>query len=185
MGYPQRLTKAHAKGRETILTNLALMKYFNHKNQNDGTKGPRILGQVFLASGLLVIFVALFVELETDPQKVALVAGGALVIGLILASIKSGILIDFQNHQFKEYKKILWFSFGEWEDLPEIDQVELVHHSFRTSYIPNGITPTLNGQITLYKVVLLVNSTKFIALDYSKEKAAIVGLEEIKEGLGI
>ncbi|MCE7055381.1 hypothetical protein LZF95_11905 [Algoriphagus sp. AGSA1] len=109
------------------------MKHFHHKNQNDGTKGPRTLGQIFLASGLLVILVVIFVEFDTDPLKVVLVAGGALVIGLILASIKSGTLIDFQNQQFREYKKILWFSFGEWETLPQVGRVELIHHSFRTS----------------------------------------------------
>lgn len=161
------------------------MKHFNHKNQNDGTKGPRTLGQIFLASGLLVILVAFFVELETDPLKVILVAGGALVIGFVLASIKSGILIDFQNDQFKEYKKILWFSFGEWEALPHVGHVDLIHHSFRSSYIPNGITPTLNGQITRYKVVLLANNKKFLVLDYTKEKDAIAALDEIKKGLGI
>lgn len=160
------------------------MKHFNHKNQNDETKGPRILGQIFLASGLLVILVAFFLELETDPLKVILVAGGALVIGFILASIKSGILIDFQNDQFKEYKKILWFSFGEWEALPQVGHVELIQHSFQSSYIPNGITPTLNGQITRYKVVLLANNKKFLVLDYAKEKDAAAALDEIQKGLG-
>ncbi|WP_057937071.1 hypothetical protein [Algoriphagus resistens] len=161
------------------------MKHFNYKNQNDGTKGPRILGQIFLASGLLVILVAFFVEVETDPLKVVLVAGGAVVIGFILASIKSGILIDFQNYQFKKYKRILWFSFGEWEALPQVGHLELIHHSFRSSYIPNGITPTLNGQITLYKVVLLANNKKFLVLDYTKEKDAVAALDEIEKGLGI
>ncbi|MDR7128520.1 hypothetical protein J2X69_000852 [Algoriphagus sp. 4150] len=161
------------------------MKYFNHKNQNDETKGPRILGQIFLASGLLVILVAFFVELDTDPLKIALVAGGALFIGFIFASIKSGTLIDFRNNQFKEYKNILWFSFGEWKVLPQVGHVELIHHSFRSSYIPNGITPTLNGIITRYKVVLLVNNKKFLVLDYSKEKDAVIALEKIKMGFGI
>ncbi|SFU08246.1 hypothetical protein SAMN04489724_3789 [Algoriphagus locisalis] len=161
------------------------MKHFHYKNKNDGTKGPRILGQIFLASGLIVILLSFINDLETEPTKIALVAGGALVIGAILSSLNSGTLFDFQNRRFKVYQKILWFESGEWEELPEIDQVDLVHHSFRTSYIPNGITPTLNGQVTIYKVVMVANETKFLALDFSREKDAVKALEKIKTGMSI
>lgn len=161
------------------------MRYFYYKSQNDGTKGPRLLGQIFLGAGLVVMLVPLFFEVETDPLKIALVGGGAFLTGLILSSIKSRILIDFDRKKFKEYKSIIWFKYGEWKVLPEIEQVELIHHSFRKSYVPNGITPTLSGQVTSYKIVLLANGAKFLVLEYTEEKDAIVALEEVKERLGI
>lgn len=161
------------------------MQYFNYKNQNDGTKGPRLLGQLILASGVIVILLAFFLELETDSLKLALVGGGAIGLGIVLSSIQSGILFDFQTKKFKEYQSILWFKSGIWQELPEINHVDLIHHSFRTSFIPNGITPTMNGQVTIYKIVLLANGTKFLALDFRKEKDAVFALEKIKKGLGI
>ncbi|UZD21657.1 hypothetical protein PBT90_19270 [Algoriphagus halophytocola] len=167
------------------LTDRKAEKYFNYKSRNDGTKGPRLLGQIFLASGVIVILLSFINDLETENTKIALVAGGALVIGAILSTLNSGTLFDFQNRKFKEYQRFLWFESGEWEGLPEIDQVELVFHSFRTSFMPNGITPTINGQVTIYKCVLLSNGTKFLALDFEKEKAAVDALQKIKEGLGI
>ncbi len=159
------------------------MQYFKYRSKNDGTKGPRTLGQIILASGLIVILVPLFADLDTEHLKIALVGGGALLIGIILSSLNSGTLFDFQSRKFKEYQRILWFESGEWEALPEIDQVELIQHTFRTSFIPNGITPTMNGQVTNYKIVLLADGTKFLALDFSREKDAISALEEIKNAL--
>ena len=161
------------------------MQNFNYKSRNDGTKGPRILGQILLASGLIVILVPFFDELDTEPLKIALVGGGAILIGIILSSLKSGILFDFQRRKFKEYQRILWFESGEWEALPEINHVELIHHTFRTSFIPNGITPTMNGPVTVYKIIMLANGAKFLVLEYIQEKEAAAALEEINSALGI
>ena len=158
---------------------------FIYKNKNDETTGPRLLGYIFLASGIIVIIISLITDLETEHTKIALVSGAALVIGVILSSFNSRILFDFHSRKLKKYQSILWFKSGEWEQLPEIDKVELIHHSFRTSYIPNGITPTLNGQKTIYKIVLLANGAKFLALDFNREKDAIDALEKIKRALRI
>lgn len=161
------------------------MQYFNHKSRNDGTKGPRILGQILLASGVIVILIPFLADLDTEPLKIALVGGGAILIGIILSSLKSGTLFDFKCRKFKEYQRILWFESGEWKQLPEIDHVEMIHHTFRTSFIPNGITPTMNGLVTIYKIVLLANGAKFLVLDYSQEKEAVAAMEGIKRGLSI
>mgnify|MGYP003662305248 FL=1 len=161
------------------------MDQFTYIRQNDGTRGPRLLGQILLASGIFVILVPLFVDLDTDPLKLALVGGGAVLFGIILSSIKSRIVFAFERKLYKESHSILWFKSGEWEPLPEIDHAELIHHSFRTSYTPNGITPTLNGQVTLYKIVLLANGAKFLVLDFNREKDAVVALEKIKSALEV
>jgi hypothetical protein len=158
---------------------------FNHKNQNAGINRVRLLAICLIAAGLIVLLVPFFFEVDTDSQKIGLVGGGAFLIGMLLISIYSGTLIDFQKHRFREYQSILWFKFGKWEALPRIEHVELIHHSFRSTNTPNGISPTLSQQVTIYKCVLLSNSTKFLALDYTKEKDAIADLEEIREGLGI
>ncbi|MEP0711589.1 hypothetical protein [Algoriphagus sp.] len=161
------------------------MQQFIYKNHNDGTKGPRLLGQIMLGAGLVVILVRLLFDMDTDPMKVALVGGGAILIGLIMSTIKSRILIDFAGKKYKEYQTILWYNMGDWMDLPLVHKAEIVQHSFRKTFVPNGITPTMSAQVTIYKVVLLADGRKFLVLDYAKEKKAALALEELKEGLGI
>lgn len=107
------------------------------------------------------------------------------MIGMFLISIYSGTLIDFQKHRFREYQSIFWFKLGQWQKLPKIEHAELILHSFRSRNTPNGITPTLSGLVTIYKVILLANGTKFLALDFNLEKDAVEALEEIKNELGI
>ncbi len=161
------------------------MDQFNHKNQNSGINGARLLGICLISAGLIVLLVPIFIDVSTDSQKIGLVGGGAFLFGMLLISIYSGIRIDFRSNRFKEYKSVLWFKFGQWEELPKIEHAELILHSFRSTNTPNGISPTLSREVTIYKCVLLANGTKFLALDFSKEKDAIAALEEIKERLEI
>jgi hypothetical protein len=167
------------------LLSLHNVQQFIYRNQNDGTKGPRLLGQIFLGAGLLVMVMALVLDVETDPLKLALVGGGALLIGLIMSSFKSRIVIDFERKKYKEYQTILWYKIGDWMDLPSVNKAEIVQHSFRRTFIPNGITPTMSGLVTVHKVVLLTDGRKFLALDYNDEKKAVRALEELMSGLGI
>lgn len=147
--------------------------------------GPRLLGLILIAAGALVLIVPFFVVVGTDPQKIGLVGGGALIIGLIMVSIYSGTLLDFDKRRYKEYQCIFWIKLGTWQELPTIERAELLLHSYRNKNTPNGITPTLVQDVTIYKCVLLANGTKFIALDFAKEKDAVAALERIKRGLDI
>jgi hypothetical protein len=158
---------------------------FNHKNKSSGINGTQLLGLILLAAGSIVLLVPLFFEVNTDPQEIGLVGGGSFLIGLLMISIYSGTLIDFEENRFKEYQSILWVKIGDWHELPKIDKVELIHHTFQSRNTPNGISPTLSQIITIYKCVLLVDGTKFLALDYNQEKDAVMDLEKIKSGLGI
>lgn len=161
------------------------LSQFNHKYETAGILGPRLLGLILIAAGALVLIVPFFIVIGTDPQKIGLVGGGALIIGLIIVSIYSGILLDFDNRRYKEYQSIFWIKLGTWQQLPTIERVELVLHSFRSKNTPNGISPTLVQDVTIYKCVLLANGTKFLSLDFAKEKDAVSALERIKRGLKI
>ncbi|MBN7814361.1 hypothetical protein [Algoriphagus pacificus] len=140
---------------------------------------------IFLTAGGIVLLVPLYFEVNTDPQKIGIVGGGAFLIGLLMVSIYSGTLIDFEENRFKEYQSILWVKIGDWQELPKIEKVELIHHTFQSRNTPNGISPTLSQVITIYKCVMLVDGTKFLVLDYNQEKDAVMALEKIKSGLGI
>jgi hypothetical protein len=161
------------------------MMHFNHTNRNYGINGSRVLGIALVSAGLIVLLIPLFVEVATDPRKVGLVGGGAILLGAVLIAMSSGTELDFESSRFRKYHSILWFKFGEWRDLPKIEVANIIIHSFRSQHIPNGITPTMSGQVTLYKCVLLANGSQFLVFDYSKEKDAVAALLKIKAGVGI
>ena len=94
-------------------------------------------------------------------------------------------LLDFDKSGYKEYQSIFWIKLGTWQELLPIERAELVIHSYRSKNTPNGISPTLVQDITIYKCVLIANGTKFLALDFAKEKDAVAALERIKRGLKI
>jgi len=161
------------------------MKHFNHKNRNYGINGSSVLGICLVSAGLIVLLAPLFLEVATDLQKIGLVGGSAVLLGAVLITMYAGTELDFRSSRFREYHRILWFRFGEWQDLPKIDAAEMIIHNFRSQNIPNGITPTMSGEVTLYKCVLLANGTKFLVFDYLKESDAIAALLELKAGFGI
>lgn len=132
--------------------------------------------------GLIVLAVAFLFEVETDLNKVLLVGGGAVVIGCLMISISEGTLIDFEANKFKEYQSFLWIKFGEWQNLPKIENAELIHYTYTESNFPNGISPTISCNTTVYKCVLVSGGKKFRVFDYSKEKDAIVALDIIRSG---
>jgi len=161
------------------------LSQINYKNESLGMNGVRLLGIILMPAGLLVLFVPLFFEVSTDLQKIGIVGGGSFLVGVILVSIYSGTLLDFEKSRFKEYQSIFWFKIGDWKELPKIEQAELILHSFRSRNTPNGISPTLSHDVTIYKCVLISHGSKFLAFDFAKHKDAVAALGEIKTGLGI
>ncbi|WP_026967360.1 hypothetical protein [Algoriphagus terrigena] len=161
------------------------MKHFNHTNRNYGINGSRVLGISLATAGLIVLLIPMFVEVATDPRKVGLVGGGAILLGALLIAMSAGTELDFESSRFRKYHRIHCFKFGQWQDLPKIEAAKIIIHSFRSQHIPNGITPTMSGPVTLYKCVLLANDSQFLVFDYFKEKDAIAALLKIKAGVGI
>ncbi|WPR74932.1 hypothetical protein [Algoriphagus sp. NG3] len=157
---------------------------FNHPNTSIWSRG-RFFGIVLIGMGLVVLLTPLFVKVETQALQIGLVAGIPLVIGFFLVSTFTGTHIDFRNNRFKKYQSVLWFRFGDWQELPKISKAEIVHHTFLKRNVPNGISPTLSLQVTVYKCVLLSEDAKLLVLEFTREKNAILALEKIKVGLGI
>lgn len=134
---------------------------------------------------MIVLTVPLLGEEDTAFIEVFLVSGVPMIIGVFMISTYSGTLMDFEANKSKEYQSILWFKFGEWQNLPKIENAELIHYTYFKRNTPNGISPTLLGEITVYKCVLLVEGKKFMVFDYSKETDAIAALDKIRIGFKI
>ncbi len=155
------------------------MNLFHYTIQRNGIKSA---GKVVILTGLIVLAVSFLIEVETPFYKVLMVGGGAVVIGSLMISISEGTLIDFETKKFKSYQSILWIKFGDWQILPLIENAELIHYTYTESNFPNGISPTISWDATVYKCVLISGGKKFMVFDYVKEKDAIVALDIIRCG---
>ena len=154
--------------------------HYKYRNQNNGV---HLLGFILILMGMIVITVPLFLEVESAFIEVFFVSGVPLVIGVFMISTYTGTLIDFEANKFKKYQSILWFKFGKWQNLLEIENAELIHYTYFIRNRPNGISLMLSGEITVYKCVLVEKGKKFLVFDYSKETDAIVALDKIRTGL--
>lgn len=159
-----------------------ILNHFHYSVQRNGTKTA---GKVVILMGLIVLAVSFLIEVKTPIYKVLLVGGGAVIIGVLMISISEGTLIDFEANKFKAYQSILWIKFGEWQILPPIQNAELIHYTFTETNFPNGISPTISWNTTVYKCVLLTGGEKFLVFDYLKEKDGIVALNKIRMGIKI
>ncbi len=158
------------------------MDAFHHKNQN---RVLRLLGGFLILIGLIALGTAVFFEVETPFSRFLMASTVPLLFGLFLISTYSGTLINFGSNRSRAYQSILWMKFGPWEDLPKIIHTELIHHSYFGRNRPNGISPTIGGEITVYKCVLVAEGRKFMVFDYWKESEAIDAMEKLRIGLAI
>ena len=156
-------------------------KIYTYKNSSASVSGPRLLGILLAAAGLLVLISPWIIASGSSIEKTIVVGLTAGLIGIILISLSSGILLDFGGNRIKHFQNVAWMKFGDWEKIPQVQEIELIHHSYRSKNIPNGITPTMSGQITMYKCVLKSDQEVILSLDFLKEKEAIDAMEEIQQ----
>lgn len=166
------------------LKNMKNSKIYTYRNSNASISGPRLLGFLLVGAGLLALISPWLIESGSSIEKSIAVGLAASLIGLILISLSSGILLDFRENRIKYFQNVLWMKFGDWEQIPQVQEIELIHHSYQSKNIPNGITPTMSGKMTMYKCVLKSSDTIILSLDFSKEKEALVVVEEIQNMIG-
>jgi hypothetical protein len=155
-------------------------KIYTYRNSSASISGPRLLGFLLGGTGLLVLISPWIIASGSSIEKTIAVGLTSCLIGMILISLSSGILLDFAGNRIKHFQNVGWMKFGNWEQIPKVQEIELIHHSYQSKNIPNGITPTMSGKMTIYKCVLKSKDEVILSLDFSKEKAAIGAMEEIQ-----
>lgn len=159
------------------------MKNFQHVNQSFWTRGSSIPGVISLLAGTGVLLSPLFgVEASL---KIWLVGGITVILGLLILSTFSGVEIDFDKKRFKKFDQIAGWKFGQWEDLSGVNRLDVIQHEYRSSNIPNGVSPTLSGIVLVHKLVFLSPDHVILELDHSSSQKAAESLEKIKKGLGL
>lgn len=161
------------------------METYNFKKRNL-TASPHLFGLIGVAAGIFIIISPSFLASGSSVEKTIVVGVMALVIGLIIVTSYGGTLIDFGTKGVKEYFVFCGYRTGRWEPLPPIEKVKVVATSFRSTNTPNGISPTLSGKVTEYKVLLYSdNPTPTFSFIYTKEDEAKTKAQQIAKGLDV
>ncbi|GAA5022618.1 hypothetical protein GCM10011506_00540 [Marivirga lumbricoides] len=153
------------------------MNYFDFKKRNL-ISGPHLLGVILIFAGLVALISPAFIKSEPDLARILGVGFGAIIIGFVIIFSYTGTYIDFSEKRFKEYTSIGGYKMGEWDVLPAINTVQVTSSTFKVTNTPNGISPTLSGKVTDFKVRLFSNKSQAdFCFVYSSRKRAIKSAE--------
>ena len=159
------------------------MKNFNFKKRNL-VSGPHLLGTLLIIAGLFALVSPTFVKSGSSMERVLAVGIGALIPGLLIISSYSGTLIDLTQKKFKKYVSIGGYKFGEWMLLPDIIKIKVISNSYLSSNTPNGISPTLSGKVTDFKIRLYSNSNEPVfSFEYSNREEAVKNAKRLAADL--
>lgn len=104
---------------------------------------------------------------------------------MIVTSYK-GTLIDFGNIRFKEYLTVGGYRFGEWKTLPEVTKVKVISTSYIGRNTPNGVSPTLSGNVTNFSTLVCSGSPKpVLSFEYAKMDKAVSQAKELATHLNV
>jgi hypothetical protein len=161
------------------------MNRFDFKKRNL-LSGPHFVGSLFIIAGLFALLSPLFFSIETSIERIMGVGVGAVILGLLTVTSYSGTVIDFIENRYKEYVTIAGYKTGEWVSLPNILKVKVISSSRMESNKPNGISPTLSGKVTDFKILLYANaSLPILSFVYSSRNKAKQDAEMIAAQLNV
>ena len=148
--------------------------------------GPHLLGTLLIIVGLFALVSPTFLKSESSSERVLTVGIGAIILGILIVSSFGGTLIDFTQKRFKEYFSVGGYKFGEWMTLPEISKVKVISTSYISSNTPNGISPTLSGKVTDFKILVFSNSSKpILSFKYSNMDRAVKHAKSLASNLNV
>lgn len=149
------------------------MQNFNYKRRSYFS-GPHLVGPILIATGIFALISPTFLESNSSLLKTSMAGIGAICIGIIVVSTYGGTLINFTKKSIKEYFSICGIKFGEWEPIPNISSIKVISASYISTNTPNGISPTLSGKVTDFKILIYSNNTSPIcSFTYSKKGIAV------------
>lgn len=149
------------------------MRHFDFKKRSLFS-GPHYLGALLIMAGLIALISPLFFNRLSYTNRVFVLGGFAIIIGLMIISTYSGTLIDFTGKRRKAYWSIGGYKFGQWVDLPKIKIVKVISASYLSTNVPNGISPTLSGKVTEHRLLIYSGAAEpLLSFVYSNKKKAL------------
>ncbi len=135
----------------------------------------RFLGVLLIGAAIFTISTPLFFAINYNA-KVILLSATTLSIGLLLSTTFDGLQLDLKNKKQRDFIAILGFKRGDWRPIEAISAIIASSHSRHAQNTPNGISPTLSGTVTLYKLTAYSDLESLFTLWFhQKEKARHLG----------
>ena len=161
------------------------MQQFNYSRRNLAS-GFHLLGVLLILGGVFAILSPLFISSGSSIEKIRFVGGTFIIVGFIITQVYTGIQLDSSQKRIREYISMLGIRFGQWEHLPVISSIKWKEINRTSSNTPNGVSPTLSGNITFYKVILYGEDAKPVySFDYNKKDIAKEKVHELESILKI
>jgi hypothetical protein len=144
------------------------------------TRGGHILAMIFLCSFILSIKVLV--------REEYLGAFILLIVSIILFNVVldfHGIEVDTLVHKIREYKAVLWFRIGKWQNMNDYKWIHLKQDNVvvRTSEYANHPTETFHyyhiklvDEINKREIFLAEYKNYYRALHVSRQVASATGL---------
>jgi len=129
--------------------------------------------------GVLLFIIGMVLAYQLNMWSILVLVGG-----FALASITTGIQIDFKKNMHRDYIRILGFKFGKWVIIPDIDYVTV----FVESYYQNMGAASIHAsdKFSDFKINLVVSETQhFDAGGFSDKIKAFENAEEIAGKFGV
>ncbi|GEM_PF-1327181 len=159
------------------------MKSIDHKNRSL-LSGPHLLGTLFVFAGIVSIIGSQIMEGSESQERPIIIGIVGLVLGFIILNSYSGIQVDLNGNRFIKYQKWSGFRKGNWITLPDISEVKMDSITTSNTNTPNGISPTLSGEITTYRISLInTQGTEALVFEEPKKSKAESLEVALKEGL--
>lgn len=153
------------------------MSTFNHKKRRR-FEGSHLIGVLLIASGVTAFVVSIFISLNPPFDNINPLIACLIIIGLVLVFTYSGIEINFTKSTFREYICFSGVKFGEWTSLPPISKVKLKFSNHTATNTPNGISPTLSGNVQEHRVLLYANQpTPLLSFTFNKREIGLRNAE--------
>ena len=132
---------------------------FDYKRRNL-ISGPHLLGSLLILSGIVSLVGTSFLSLGDSLERNLAVGLTAILLGLPIVSTYGGTRIDFSGNRYIDYWSIAGFRRGAWKRLPPIVRVELIATNRRNTNLPNGISPTLSGNVIEFTTLIYTSAPR-------------------------
>ena len=161
------------------------MTDFNFKRRNVFS-GPHLFGTLLIFAGVFAFLSPLLFESHVTLEKTILVGAVFLMIGLVVMLTYGGTMINFTEKRVKEYTSVCGYKLGDWIPLPGISTVKVISIHYKVTNTPNGISPTLSGSITVFKILLWsADHAPEFSFDYTNKERAIHQAKQLAAGLNV
>jgi len=137
--------------------------------------GWRFLGVLLILASVFVISTPLFFTISYDLKVISL-SSITFTLGIFLSTSYEGLQLDLKQKKQRNFISVLGIRRGPWKPIGTITSLVISTHSRIAQNTPNGISPTLSGTVTLYKVAAFANQESlFVLWFHKKEKARHLG----------